>query len=270
VDVTAPWKSLTLGGDSDCQPGPAAPAGVAAGDWRRLLAEVVVPLAAAVTRLGCRVVGVAGGAGAGKTTIARAAQHVLGPTALQVSLDDFYLPRFERLQRGLTWRAVPGSHDIALCSTVLGQFQARQVPVRLPAFDSASDDRAPHWRVVQEAPCVVFFDGWLLGWPGNGYAELQALLDLLVFVHVDVAVAKSRRVAREHQIRRTTDGGLSAAQMESFWQEVLGPGVEGWLAAARENSDVVISMDGRGRLASVLARDTRHGNALRDALRAGQ
>lgn len=236
MDVTAPWKSLSLGGDSDSEPRPDAPAGVAAGDWRRVLAEVVVPLAAAVSRLRCRVVGVAGGAGAGKTTIARATQQVLGPTALQVSLDDFYLPRDERRQRGLTWRAVPGSHDIVLCSTVLSQFHARQVPVRLPALDPASDDRAPHWRVVREAPCLVFVDGWLLGWSGNGYAEIRALLDLLVFVDIDVAVAKSRRVAREQQIRSTTGGGLSAAQMEAVWREVLGPGVEGWLAAARETA----------------------------------
>src|SRR4051794_24331323 len=55
------------------------------------------------------LMGIAGGPGAGKTTLARAiietAETQVQKSAAMVSLEDFYLSREERLRRGHRWRA---------------------------------------------------------------------------------------------------------------------------------------------------------------------
>ena len=67
-----------------------------------------------------RVIGLAGSQGSGKSTlskcVARLAATLLGHPAIVLSLDDFYLPKVERVALAdihplLVTRGVPGTHD---------------------------------------------------------------------------------------------------------------------------------------------------------------
>ncbi|MCZ6659236.1 MAG: kinase [Gammaproteobacteria bacterium] len=146
-------------------------------DWRKLAALTAIRLPTV------HVVGLSGGQGAGKTTLAElliAAYHAVGASCVSVSLDDFYLTREERRSLGLdvhpllTTRGVPGTHDIELAEVVLGALLRGEV-VALPRFDKGRDDRAPEtvWPAVGPNVDVVVFEGWCLGATPQPASQLE-------------------------------------------------------------------------------------------------
>ena len=183
------------------------------------------------------LLGITGPPGAGKSTVAGEIA-VAKPSTLIMSLDDFYLPKAERAERGLRWRGPPGSHDLPLLLDVLDRLRSNTLPVSVPRFDARADDRGPD-ETVSSRPELVIVEGWFLGYPDDGYGAITDRLDLLVFLDVPVATAKQRRFARENQLREA-GGGFSVDEMQAFWDEVLGPGVETWTQVAKLAAEVVI------------------------------
>src|ERR1700753_2731069 len=84
----------------------------------------------------CQVVGIAGGQGSGKSTIAGAMKGVLEDAfqrrSVVVSLDDYYLPHVARQALAarvhplLVSRGVPGTHDIPALREALQRLRAGQ------------------------------------------------------------------------------------------------------------------------------------------------
>jgi uridine kinase len=205
--------------------------------WRDLGSTPSKQFASLLTRLDARVVGIAGPPGAGKSTFAHAVAD--GIDELVISMDDFYLSRAERSERGLTWRGPPGSHDVTALIDVLDALRAEHAPVTVPRFSAEIDDRVEP-VVVDRVPGRVLVEGWVLGHRADGYEEILDRLDLLMFLDVPVQIARTRRFAREQSLR----GGFSAAQMQRFWDEVLEPGLTKWVREAHEAADVVLKMPG--------------------------
>jgi D-glycerate 3-kinase len=118
--------------------------------------------------------GLSGLQGSGKSTLAQAvlqAAQARGLTAVAFSLDDFYLTRSERValsgavHRLLITRGVPGTHDTAMLANVLDQLRSGMLPVAIPRFDKAHDDRcqAAAWQQVNVRPALVIVEGWCVG-----------------------------------------------------------------------------------------------------------
>lgn len=137
-------------------------------DWRQLAAALAV---LECERADSRVLGISGGQGAGKSTLAALlvqAYAALGKKAVTLSLDDFYLTRAERAALGarihplLGTRGVPGTHDVTLAITVLDALIAGR-PCELPRFDKATDDRKSNGSIVSEPVDLVIFEGWCVG-----------------------------------------------------------------------------------------------------------
>jgi len=117
-----------------------------------------------------RRVGLAGGQGAGKSTLGaliESACSVVGLRACVLCLDDFYLTRNGRLLLAeqvhplFETRGVPGTHDVELCREVLARLGGKG-PVELPRFDKGLDERVGK-RVALGPFDVVVLEGWCVG-----------------------------------------------------------------------------------------------------------
>jgi uridine kinase len=159
--------------------------------------------------------------------------------ALAVSMDDFYLSRREREHRKIAWRAAPGSHDIDLMVQTLAAIRDGSQPLSLPRFDPSQDDRSTDER-IEDAPDVVLFEGWILGYGGQGYGRILPFLDWHLHLGVPTDVARERRFARETKLREESGGGFTPEEMQRFWDEVLGPGMDTWVPASAEHADIVV------------------------------
>ncbi|WP_313575483.1 kinase [Brevundimonas sp.] len=133
------------------------------------------------------LIGIAGAQGSGKTTLARVATERLG--AAHLSLDDVYLTKAERTQKGqavhplFCVRGPPGTHDLKLLEQTVEALRAAGPNSRtaLPAFDKLADDRRPEtqWPMFAGRPSAVLVDGWCLGATPQAEADLSAPINAL-------------------------------------------------------------------------------------------
>ncbi|MEZ4283044.1 MAG: kinase [Myxococcota bacterium] len=128
---------------------------------------------------GVRRAGISGGQGTGKSTLARliaAAGEQEGLRILVLALDDYYLPRAQRLALArrvhplFETRGPPGTHDVALCREHLAAL-AGSAPIELPVFDKGRDDRVGTRRVAGPFD-LVLLEGWCVGAEPAGAAAL--------------------------------------------------------------------------------------------------
>lgn len=137
------------------------------------------------------VVGINGSQGSGKSTLASLLRlllsHVFRLKVADLSIDDFYLTRQERLSLAeqvhplLITRGVPGTHDVPLMQEVLGQLIRAKGEVRIPRFNKALDDRFPQdiWESLIAPLDVVILEGWCLGTPPENDTQLQVAVNEL-------------------------------------------------------------------------------------------
>jgi len=135
-------------------------------DWRNLAALLA-------SRDLPPIVGLSGGQGAGKSTLARllvTARRLAGHSCAGCSLDDFYLSRGDRQRLArdvhplLVTRGVPGTHDVGLALATLARL-GREKTALVPVFDKGSDDLLPRsrWNSVAGPISTVVFEGWCVG-----------------------------------------------------------------------------------------------------------
>jgi uridine kinase len=216
--------------------------------WSLMRAYCVAPVVQLIRASHPRLFALSGPVGAGKSTVASAVARSLatvGMRAVALSMDDFYLPRRERERRGIAWRAAPGSHDIDLMVRTLSAIRDGLRPLSVPRFDPSQDDRSADEH-LEDTPDVVLFEGWILGYDGQGYDRILPFLDWHLHLAVPTDVARERRFARETKLREETGGAFTPAEMEQFWDEVLGPGMDTWVPASAEHADIVVRFTERG------------------------
>ena len=202
------------------------------------------------------ILGMLGGQGTGKTTLAAILSQILGQWGLQVcqiSIDDLYKSHADRLQLQaqdprFRWRGPPGTHDVAIGLAVLQQLRNSEFPADLPRFDKSawqgSGDRTQP-EIVSHAD-IVFFEGWFVGaQPVDSvvfetapppiataadrefaqtvnanlmeYLPLWALLDrLIVLAPKDYRLSKQWRKQAEQRMVATGRSGMSDAEIEQF------------------------------------------------------
>lgn len=131
-------------------------------------------------------VGLCGGQGAGKSTLARLIEEACGFFGLRahaLGIDDFYRTRAERREMARSvhplfeTRGPPGTHDVALCRETLARLgEAGQVS--LPVFDKGLDDRRGS-RVVEGPFDLVVLEGWCVGAAPVPEAHLETPINAL-------------------------------------------------------------------------------------------
>lgn len=113
-----------------------------------------------------------GAQGIGKST-AVSELVATDPGLCALGIDDFYLPREERLRLArevhplFETRGPPGTHDLPLLKATLDRLNSAQPgdETALPVFSKRMDDRLPmsDWRKWQGRPQIILLEGWLMG-----------------------------------------------------------------------------------------------------------
>ncbi len=140
------------------------------------------------------IIGIAGGSGSGKSTVARKVADALRTASVaSIDMDAYYknfahLPMAERRQ--INWDH-PDAFDLDLLVAQLGQLSVGAA-VEKPVYDFVTHTRADRTVTVSPADVVVI-DGILL----FSDARVRDLCDVKVFVDADADVRLIRRIRRD-------------------------------------------------------------------------
>lgn len=183
------------------------------------------------------LVGVSGGSGSGKSSLARALVTGLGPARTALLAYDAYYRDGSALspeQRAALNYDVPEAFDHALFLEHLAALRAGR-PVRPPAYCFVTHRRTGYAAAVPPRPIVVV-EGVLLLWE----PAVRATLDLRIYLDAPERVRLERRLARDVAERgRTTDAVLAqfAASVRDAHRTYVEP--------TRAMADLVLGTTGR-------------------------
>lgn len=159
--------------------------------YQQLIDDYYLPLASDVAahHSGAKtplVLGINGAQGSGKSTLADflvfAFQAHSNLNVIALSLDDFYHTRKTRQQLAdnihplLSTRGVPGTHDTHLAINTIQALKDGHLPVSIPRFNKALDDRVPETTVIEHPVDIIILEGWCTGTtPQEAPALAQAI-----------------------------------------------------------------------------------------------
>jgi uridine kinase len=140
------------------------------------------------------IIGIAGGSGSGKSTVARRiASSLDAPSVAFIDMDAYYR-NFAHLsvddRRRVNWDH-PDAFDWELLIEQLGRLRSG-LPIDKPVYDFLTETRATHTEHVPAAPVIVI-DGILL----FSDARVRDLCEVKVFVDADADVRLIRRIRRD-------------------------------------------------------------------------
>ncbi|HEV7128264.1 MAG TPA: uridine kinase [Ktedonobacterales bacterium] len=192
------------------------------------------------------VVGVAGGTGAGKTTVVRAIVAAVGATQVaQLSEDAYYreyrhLPETERAT--VNWDH-PDAIEVDLLLAQVRAIIAGQT-VERPVYDFAAYARAPETVRVEPRP-VLIVEGILI------FVEerLRQLFDVRVFVDTDADLRFIRRLQRDVKERGRSLDGVVAQYLETVRPMHLA-----FVEPSKRHADLIVPEGGANRVAIELLR----------------
>lgn len=187
------------------------------------------------------IIGVAGGTGSGKTTVAGAIVGRIGPDrVLQITQDRYYadlrhLPLTTRNQRNYDH---PDSIEGPLLADHLRNLKAG-LSAELPIYDFNRHERQPETESVSAKP-IILVEGILI----FALAEIRELLDIKIFVDTDSDVRFIRRLARDMEQR-----GRSLESVVDQWLETVRPMHLEFVEPSKRWADVIIPEGGFNRVA---------------------
>jgi len=182
------------------------------------------------------IIGVAGGTGSGKTTVARAILERVGnDRVLQITQDRYYadlkhLPLTARNNRNYDH---PASIESALLVYHLRCLKAGR-PADLPIYDFTRHERLPETETVTAKP-VVLVEGILI----FALAEIRQLLDIKIFVDTDSDIRFIRRLKRD-----MTERGRTLESVVDQYLETVRPMHLEFVEQSKRWADVIIPEGG--------------------------
>jgi len=186
------------------------------------------------------VIGVAGGSGSGKTTVAMAIHARLGVDAVFLDQDAYYadlrhLPLAERARTNFDH---PDALDTDLMVAHLEALTAGR-PIDKPTYDFAQHTRAPA-TVRVEPRSVILVDGILI----FADARLRRLFDVKIFVDVADDLRFIRRMQRD-----LSERGRSVDSIVAQYLETVRPMHLEFVEPSKRYADIIIPEGGQNLIA---------------------
>ena len=187
------------------------------------------------------IVGVAGGSGSGKSTVARKVAELLTDISVaSVSMDAYYrnmshLTLDERKQ--LNWDH-PDVVDMELLADQL-EALASGAAIDKPVYDYTTHLRASRTEPVRCAD-VVIVDGILLYWD----PRVRALCDIRIFVDVESDIRLIRRIRRDMRVR-----GRQLTDILDQYLATVRPMHEEFVEPTKQFADIIVPHGGQNEVA---------------------
>jgi uridine kinase len=187
------------------------------------------------------IVGIAGGSGSGKSTVAgRVTDALRGASVAFIDMDAYYrdfssLPMEER--RRVNWDH-PAAFDWDLHCAQLARLAAGQ-PIEKPVYDFVTHTRAARTEPVPAADVIVI-DGILL----LADARVRERCDVKVFVDADADVRLIRRIRRDLTVR-----GRSLEDILEQYLTFVQPMHLEFVEPSKRYADVIIPRGGHNDVA---------------------
>ncbi len=181
------------------------------------------------------VIGICGGTGSGKTTVAKKMCETLDGNVLLISMDSYYkhnpeMPLNERTKINYDH---PSAFDVDLMLEQLRQLKDGKT-VNIPVYDFSQHLRSDK-IIVAESKRVIILEGILL----FAIPEILSEIDLKIFVDVDADVRILRRLRRDVKDRgRTIDGVIDQ------YLTTVKPMHEQFIEPSKKNADLIIPKGG--------------------------
>ncbi|RKD98415.1 uridine kinase [Halopiger aswanensis] len=177
------------------------------------------------------VIGIAGGTGAGKTTVARTVADTVGEAVTRIPLDNYYedLSHLEFEERKEVNYDHPDAFEWELLREHLNQLLMGQ-PVEMPQYDFEIHNRKDE-RVTVEPTDVIVLEGIFSLYD----EEIIEMLDLRVYVMTDADVRILRRIERD-----VVDRGRDLEGVMDQYLETVKPMHEQFVEPTKKNADVII------------------------------
>jgi uridine kinase len=183
------------------------------------------------------VVGICGGTGSGKTTLAqRIISELSTETALLLQQDHYY----KELPRDLSAEAIaninfdhPAALDTALMTEHVRSLKAGK-PVQRPVYDFTRHQRESYAVPLQPRPALIV-EGILI----FENQELRELMDLRVFVDTDADIRFIRRLERDMRER-----GRTRESVEDQYLSTVQPMHVEFVEPSKRFADVIIPAKG--------------------------
>jgi uridine kinase len=139
------------------------------------------------------IVGIAGGTGSGKTTLAEKLLETFSDRAILITQDDYYkdLTHLNKEERAKQNFDHPDSIDFDLLKQHLLQLKDNH-PIQKPSYNFCDHAREPLTQTVKPAD-IVIIEGILI----FAVPEIRELCDLKIFVETDDDVRLLRRIERD-------------------------------------------------------------------------
>jgi uridine kinase len=187
------------------------------------------------------IIGIAGGSGSGKTTVAvRVREATPGQTVQIIPHDAYYrdnshLPLAER-------EAINYDHPNAFETSLLIEHLetlGRREPVDIPQYDYATHSRRGETRRVEPAD-ILFVEGILV----LENAALRELMDIRLFVDVDPDERFIRRLRRD-----TAERGRTMESVIAQYLKVVRPMHDQFVAPSKRHAHIIIPEGGHNQVA---------------------
>jgi uridine kinase len=187
------------------------------------------------------IIGIAGGTGSGKSTVARKVAEALpGASVAFLEMDAYYRDfrhlTLEQLHQ-VNWDH-PDAFDVELMSAHIATL-ARGEAVEMPLYEFATHSRSVHTRRIEPADVVVI-DGILLLVDAN----IRGQCEVKVFVDADPDIRLIRRIRRDTAVR-----GRSLESVLDQYLTTVQPMHLQFVEPSKRYADVIVPRGGSNTVA---------------------
>lgn len=187
------------------------------------------------------LLGIAGGTGSGKTTLANRLVDSFGSDEVSILRHDNYYKRHDEMcyeERTKLNYDHPDAFDTELLCDHIRMLKAGK-PIHMPLYDYSAHNRSDRTVLVRPAPVIVL-EGILI------FAEpsLCELMDIKVFVDTDADVRILRRIIRDVKER-----GRSLDSVINQYLTTVKPMHEQFVEPGKRRADIIIPEGGENEVA---------------------